>query len=143
MPNNSSANLHLVESLYATLMAQGDTIAAQRIVADHYVDHDIPGLGTGGRDELVAAVLAVRGAFPDIKPELFERLAQNDLVSVRVEAGGHHTGTPFLGVASSGRAMRWKEIHLFRCADGQIVEHWGVFDLLGIMQQLGVVSAQQ
>jgi hypothetical protein len=37
--------------------------------------------------------------------------------------------------------MRWKELHIFRCRDGQIVEHRGVFDLLSILQQLGALPA--
>jgi predicted ester cyclase len=55
-------------------------------------------------------VLAVRAAFPDITPELNERLAENDRASVRVEACGHHTGTAFPGVPPSGKAMRWKKV---------------------------------
>jgi hypothetical protein len=32
-------------------------------------------------------------------------------------------------------------LHIFRCAGGRIAEHWGVFDMLGILQQLGAVPA--
>ena len=63
------------------------------------------------------------------------------LVAVRIEAGGTHTGEPFGGIPASGKAIRWKEVHIFRCAAGQIVEHRGVFDLLGILQQLGALPA--
>jgi steroid delta-isomerase-like uncharacterized protein len=133
------ANKELVRRLYATLMAEGDTKSARSILAADYVDHDIPGLGAGGRDELIQAVLAVRASFPDVKPELYELLAEDDLVAVRVEAGGTHTGAPFNGIPAAGKAMRWKELHVFRCRDGQIVEHRGVFDLLSILQQLGAL----
>jgi predicted ester cyclase len=37
--------------------------------------------------------------------------------------------------------MTWKEVHIFRCAGGRIAEHWGVFDMLGILQQLGAIPA--
>jgi hypothetical protein len=37
--------------------------------------------------------------------------------------------------------MDWKEIHIFRCLDGQIAEHWGVFDMLSILQQLAAIPA--
>lgn len=121
-------------------MAQGDTKSADEILAENYVDQDIPGHpGDGSREELKKAVLGVRLAFPDIKPELFEILAQGDLVAVRVEAEGTHTGEPFNGIPPQGKSMRWKEIHIFRCQSGKIVEHWGVFDLLSILQQLGAL----
>ena len=138
--NTPQANKELVHRLYNTLMAEGDVAAAHEILAAGYVDHDIPGLGEGGRAELIQAVQGVRAAFPDIKPTLPQTLAEGDLVSVRVIARGTHTGAPFPpGIPATGKSMEWKEIHIFRCQDGQIVEHWGVFDMLGILQQLGAI----
>ena len=31
-------------------------------------------------------------------------------------------------------------IDIFRVKDGKILEHWAVADMLGLMQQLGVIS---
>ena len=121
-------------------MAKGDTAAADAILADVYVDHNIPGHeGDGTREDLKAAVLGVRAAFPDVMPVLHETLGEGDLVSVRVSAGGAHTGEPFVGIPAGGERIDWNEIHIFACRDGRIVEHWGVFDMLGILQQLGAV----
>jgi predicted ester cyclase len=137
---SADGNKELVRGLYAGLMANGDTAVADDLLADDYVDHDIPGVGEGGKKELVAAVLAVRASFPDIAPALGPILAEADLVAVRVQAEGTHTGAPFPpGIPATGRSMSWKELHIFRCADGRIAEHWGVFDMLGIMQQLGAI----
>ena len=138
----ADANKELVRRLYGGLMAKGDTAVADEVLADDYLDHDIPGVGEGGKRELVAAVLAVRASFPDIAPTLDPVLAEADLVAVRVQASGTHTGAPFPpGIPATGRSMTWKEVHIFRCADGRIAEHWGVFDMLGILQQLGAVPA--
>jgi uncharacterized protein YndB with AHSA1/START domain/predicted SnoaL-like aldol condensation-catalyzing enzyme len=138
----AEANKELVRRLYGSLMANGDTAAADAILASGYADHDIPGRpGGGGREELKAAVLGVRAAFPNIQPELYEMAGDADWVAVRVEASGTHSGTPFLGVQPSGKHMRWKEVHFFRCASGKIVEHRGVFDLLSILRQLGALPA--
>jgi predicted ester cyclase len=142
MTGSLETNKELVRKLYGTLMTKGDTTLADSILAEDYVDHSIPGLpGDGNRQDLKTAVLQVRAAFPGIQPELYEILAEGDLVSVRVEAGGEHTGAPFNGIPATGRTIRWKEIHIFRCQDGKIVEHWGVFDLLSILQQLGAIPA--
>ncbi len=139
MPDTIEANKQLVRRLYDVLHANGDVEAARAIVAPDYIDHDLPGLGSGGREELIQVVLGARAAFPDIQPELYELLAEGDLVAVRVEAAGTHTGAPFSGIPAAGARMRWKELHLFRCRDGQIVEHRGVFDMLSILQQLGAL----
>lgn len=138
----TEANKDLIRRLYSTLMAHGDTAAADEILAEDYVDHDVPGLpGDRGREELKAAVLGVRAAFPDVMPELHEMVAEGDSVSVRVEAGATHTGEAFIGIPPTGKAIRWSEMHIFRCGNGKIVEHWGVFDMLSILQQLGAVPA--
>jgi predicted ester cyclase len=140
MEGTNDRNRDLVRELYGSLMARGDEAAARRIHAEDYVDHDVPGPVPGNRDGLIAAVAGVRAAFPDVRPELFETIAERDWVSVRVEAGGTHTGAPFMGIEATGRSMRWKELHHYRCDDGRIVEHRGVFDLLGILVQLGAVT---
>jgi predicted ester cyclase len=137
-----AGNTELVRRLYGGLMAKGDTAVADELLATDYLDHDIPGVGEGGRKELVTAVLAVRAAFPDISPTLGPTLASDDLVAVRVEAHGTHTGAPFPpGIPATGKSITWKEVHIFRCASGRIAEHWGVFDMLGILQQLGAIPA--
>lgn len=136
------ASKQLVIRLYGTLMAKGDTRAADEILSPAYVDHDISGLpADGGREQLKQAVLGVRSAFPDVQPRLHELVAEGDLVSVRVTAHGTHTGAPFMGIQPAGKKMLWKEQHIFRVAEGRIVEHWGVFDLLSILQQLGAITA--
>jgi predicted ester cyclase len=39
----------------------------------------------------------------------------------------------------SARAVRQEHMHLVRYRDGKAVEHWGVRDDLGMMQQLDVI----
>jgi predicted ester cyclase/uncharacterized protein YndB with AHSA1/START domain len=126
----------LVRELYTRLMGEGDDAAGRTLLADDYIDHDIPGVGPGGREELITAVMAVRAAFPDIQPVLHEMLADGDLVAVRVVARGRHTGSDFMGQPASGRAIEWNEVHVFRHAGGKLREHRGVFDLMGILGQL-------
>ena len=46
-----------------------------------------------------------------------------------------------MGIAPTGRVVRFNEQHFVRISNGKLVEHWGVEDNLGMMQQLGVVEA--
>jgi len=136
-------NKTLVRRLYERLMANGDVGAAEGILHERYVDHSLPGNAEGGRAELLGVVQAVRAAIPDIAPTVDLAVAEDDLVAVRITARGRHTGTPFPpGIPAAGTAIEWREQHIFRIADGRIVEHWGVFDNLAILQQLGAVPAR-
>jgi predicted SnoaL-like aldol condensation-catalyzing enzyme len=122
-------NKAIVRRLYERLMANGDVAAAEEILDDSYVDHSLPGNAEGGRAELIGVVQAVRAAMPDIAPVVDQAVAEGDLVAVRITARGRHTGAPFPpGIPASGRAIEWREQHIFRVADGRIAEHWGVFD---------------
>ena len=91
------------------------------------------------RDGLKQAVTRVRDAFPDINPVIEDIVAGEDRVAVRVTATGTHENE-FNGIPPTGKSMTWQEVHIFRIADGKIVEHWGEFDMLGMMVQLGVVQ---
>ena len=44
-----------------------------------------------------------------------------------------------VAVSEAGRSLTWTEQHTYCIANGRIAEHWGVADMLSILQQLGAV----
>jgi predicted ester cyclase len=47
-----------------------------------------------------------------------------------------------MGMAATGKSVDVQLIDMFRLGDdGLVREHWGVLDLMTMMQQLGVVPA--
>ena len=55
------------------------------------------------------------------------------------DTGSAHRGD-LMGMAATGKQIEINEQHIIRIANGKAVEHWGVEDNLGMMQQLGVVK---
>jgi predicted ester cyclase len=53
---------------------------------------------------------------------------------------GTHRGL-FLGVSATGRDVPFDTLDVFRVRDGRLTDHWGVADLLGVLTQLGRLSA--
>ena len=53
---------------------------------------------------------------------------------------GTHRGT-FQGVPATGRQVTMAGIDFIRVVDGKIAEHWAQFDLVGVLQQIGAMSA--
>ena len=53
---------------------------------------------------------------------------------------GTHTGN-FMGVPATGKQIAIEAIDILRLVDSKVVEHWGVMDTFGLMQQLGVIPA--
>jgi predicted ester cyclase len=64
-------------------------------------------------------------------------LVSGDKAVARVRATGSHQGA-FLGMAPTGKSVDVQLIDITRFGDdGLAREHWGVFDALASMQQLG------
>jgi predicted ester cyclase len=47
-----------------------------------------------------------------------------------------------LGIPPSGKRFRIIAICIYRLAEGKVAENWEQADLLGLMQQLGVIPAR-
>ena len=77
----------------------------------------------------------LRSAFPDVRAELVSIVEDGDRVGVHDQLVGTHRGE-YRGVAPTGREVRVDFIHVFRVADGRIVERWGVADTAELMRQL-------
>lgn len=78
--------------------------------------------------------------FPDISYEQQDQLVDGDKVVTRGVWSGTHTGD-FMGIPPTGRAFRAPSITIDRIEGGKIAERWNTSDLLGMMQQLGVIPA--
>ena len=82
----------------------------------------------------------LRRAFPDLHFTIEELVAEGDTVAGRVTMSGTHLG-PFQGIPPTGRSFQQNHMHFVRFRDGKAIEHRAVRDDLGMMRQLGVISA--
>lgn len=64
-------------------------------------------------------------------------IAEGDKVVFRFTASGTHQGE-FMGIPPTEKRVTIMEIRIYRIIGGKIVECWGLFDQMGLMQQLGV-----
>jgi predicted ester cyclase len=60
-------------------------------------------------------------------------------VAARWSGTGTHRGDG-LGFPATGRQVEFHGMTIVRVEQGKLVEGWNVFDQLGMLQQLGVVS---
>jgi len=124
--------------LYELLNA-GDIEGFGALLADGFVEHEET-LGLAPTKEGVLEFFRMyRAAFPDLQMDPEDVLASGDKVVARVRATGTHTGE-FMGMPATGKSIDVQLIDIMRFAeDGLVREHWGVVDMLTMMQQLGVV----
>ncbi|MCP4571552.1 MAG: ester cyclase [bacterium] len=115
----------------------GDTAVIDELHAPDFVDHD-PGGRTADNAGFKAGIVRLYAAFPDFAARL-EDLAVDEpagLVTVRWTATGTHRGA-YLGAEPSGRVVTFKGIEVLRVVDGCIVERWGEWDGIELLDQLG------
>jgi predicted ester cyclase len=58
---------------------------------------------------------------------------------IRTTLTGTHTGE-LMGMPATGKKLTVPGMVLSRLQDGMIVEEWEILDMLGMFQQLGVVT---
>jgi predicted ester cyclase len=77
-------------------------------------------------------------AFPDEVTVFDDQIAEGDKVVSRMTSTATHLGE-FQGIPPTGRQIRLTGIWIDRIINGKIVERWGEFDVMGLMQQLGAI----
>lgn len=102
-----------------------------------FVAHDAFA-GELDRDGFKKLVGFFRDAFPDIRFRLEDVLVSGTCVTVRWVATGTHRA-PLMDIPPTGRRVEVRGIGLSRYAGGMEVESWQMWDVMGLMQQLGVV----
>lgn len=129
-----------VRRFYA-LLSDGDIDAFGAMLADDFVEHE----ETAGLAPTKAGVLEFfrmeRAAFPDMRMDPEDVLVDGDKVVARARMTGTHDGE-LMGMPPTGRRVDVPFIDIIRFGDdGLAHEHWGVFDAMAMMQQLGAVPA--
>ncbi len=83
-------------------------------------------------------VVMYRKAFPDLRITIDEQIAEGESVVTRWTATGTHEGE-LMGMAATGKQATTAGINVNRVSGGKLVEGWGLFDQLGLLQQIGAV----
>ncbi len=135
-------NKHLVQYTFERLFNTGELALAEAMVSAEFLNHEAPPDAPRGPAGLRQIVTMLRTAFPDIRYETAEVIAEDDKVVARTILRGTHTG-PFFGIPPTGRQVVQEQIHILRFVDGKAVEHRAVRDDLGMLQQLGVIPARE
>ena len=85
---------------------------------------------------LAAAAVNVPPHAPLSARQIHFQLADGDRVTTYKTYYGTHQG-PFLGIAPTHRKIHFETVDVMRVQNGKITDHWGVGNLLSLMQQIG------
>lgn len=123
------------------LINAGDIAGFGDLLADDFVEHQgAPGF-PDTKEGTLAFFRALLDSFPDLHMEVEDLIADGDKTVARVTTTGTHRGD-FMGIPPTGSSAGMQLIDIMRFdGAGRVCEHWGVADMLTLLQQLGVVPA--
>ena len=134
MPDNKAT----MSRIYEEVFSQGDLGLIDELLADDFVEHEeLPPGVPQGKGAPRAMMTMMRGAFPDFHARVEELLEDGDKVIARVRFSGTHRGE-FMGIPATGKRFDIAVIDIIEVRDGKGVAPWGVMDMAGMMEQLGV-----
>jgi predicted ester cyclase len=97
--------------------------------------HHFPAPVRGGLPGFKDIGRMMNGAFPDVVVTEEDLIVATDKVVERSSAQATHGGD-FMGIPPTNKRVSWTEIHIYRIAEGKIVEHWVEFALHQLLQQV-------
>jgi predicted ester cyclase len=125
----------IVEEMLRRQRAGDDTYLHELVAAD-MVNH---AAGPQGRNGLAQILRTLDHDLGPVTLEQHHLIGEGDIVAQHLTLHGTHRAStmPLLAdVPPSGRPVAWTFIHIWRVADGMIVEHWACRDDMGLREQL-------
>jgi predicted ester cyclase len=124
----------VIEEMFRRQQA-GDAAALDLVTVD-MVNH---AAGPQGREGLARILGTIDDDLGPVTIEQHHLIGDGDLVAQHLTLHGTHRASTMPLLADtpvSGRAASWTFIHIWRVADGMIVEHWACRDDMGLREQL-------
>jgi steroid delta-isomerase-like uncharacterized protein len=122
------------------VLTQGKATTLDEVMSEELVWHGGSFGELRGLDEFKQFIGQFLAAFADLQVAVDDVISADDKVAARLSVHGTHTGD-LMGIAATGSEATWTDINIYRVDDGKIVEEWFCGDYLGMLQQIGAVSA--
>jgi steroid delta-isomerase-like uncharacterized protein len=134
---SAEENKALVRRFVEEFWNKGNTTAADELMASDAVIH-LPTGDVLNPNELKIFVGTWRESFPDWHSTFEDLVAEGDKVAERWTGRGTHRGELW-GIPPTGKRVEGPGSVFYQIVGGKIVEFRGQFDMMGLMQQLGVI----
>lgn len=141
---SAEENKSLSRRFWEEVADQRNLELANELFVPGYVHHDLglPPQMQQSRDAYMQHLPMFYAAFPDFHITVEDMIAEGDRVATRWSFSDAHRGD-LMGIPGTGKKVAASGTTIQRIADGKIVEGWTIFDVLGMMQQLGVAPSPE
>ena len=139
----SDENKKIARRLIEEGWNKGRTEVVDELMAAGCRFHDpvFPSL-TSGAENYKEHIRMCRSAFPDLKFTVEDMIAERNEVVSHWTVRGTHRGQ-FLGMQPTEKSATFSGTTIYRIDKGKVVESWADWNLLSLMEQLGLAAAPQ
>jgi len=139
----SDQRKNLIRRLTDELWNKGNYDICDEVFAANCSFHD-PSFPINGIAGMKQQARDLRAAQPDLHLDVQDVLADEDLTAARWTCGGTARGE-FRGMPATGKTYVMTGMTIDKWQGDRVVEEWTTYDLLGALQQLGIIPemAQQ
>ena len=126
---------------FERMFNNGELDQVDQAIAPDAIDHQEPA-GTDFRSHLKEVISVLRTAFPDMRFEVHDVLAEGEIVACRSTMTGTHQGPleigPMAALPITGAPVAVPHMHFFRYdREGCVTDMWHTWDTLLFARQLG------
>jgi steroid delta-isomerase-like uncharacterized protein len=134
-------NKQIVQRFLDECWSRGNLNAVSELVADNCRYHDpvFPSL-TSGAENIKNHIQNCRNGFPDLMVTIDDTIAERDEVVIHWTVTGTHKGQ-FLGMPPTNKRANVTGTSINRIEGSKIAEMWSNWNLLSLMEQLGIAMA--
>ncbi len=135
MSAQTEANVQLVRVARDEFNANDLDACVERLspgIVQHLAELPEPRVG---RNTWREGAELIKRAFPDLRVEIDDVVAEGDRVALRLTIHGTHQGD-FLGIPATGRQVSYISHEFYRVADGLIAEEWICSNTATLFQQI-------
>ena len=126
------ANKSLVRQFFQVYITQ-DYATLYECMAPNYSDNSLPQVRC--IEDAIMILQSTHRAFPDIRVEIHDLIAELDQVVFRGRFKGTHLGD-FVGHPASGASVDFEAIEIFKIVNNKISGSWGYWPMGDILKQL-------
>ncbi|QNF33654.1 ester cyclase [Adhaeribacter swui] len=128
-------NKSVVRQFNKEVIEQGNRETFNTLIDPDFINQTAPPTANGADGMWNTFYNILRPAFPDLKVEIYDQIAENDKVTTRKAIVGTHQGV-LMGIEPTGKQIKIDVIDIVRLKDGKYLEHWGINTLQSILMEL-------
>jgi predicted ester cyclase len=128
-------NKTIVTRFNHEFLEQGSFSAYQEIVNPGFINHTAPaGTDNGFQATFDFVEQVVKKAFPDLKVEIIDMVAETNKIFTHKLFHGTHTGD-FMGIKGSGEQVVIRVMDIIYLKDGMYTDHWAIRDIQDVLKK--------